>query len=648
MVSRVPAIAALVLTLLIATTIHAQNGSPADPPVNIAQGNIGQADFVPAHPFFGNSLGSGKSSGFGDPFAFGPATPIPAFQASSASSPADNNHSHPAAELFFGYSYIRFRAPTAFGTDNSDLHGGTASFAGNVNRWFGLVGDFGGYKVTDPSRTSATFYTFLFGPRFSLRGHRWTPFAQFLFGDAYTKVDVSTPSPGFFTAASFHANAFATAMGGGLDLALSKRIAWRVVQAEYLLTKFQDGNNNRQNNIRLATGLVLRFGGGPPPPPPNHPPTISVSANPSTLTVGDTAVIQAQASDPDNDPLTYTWTSTCGTVEGSGAEVRLNSASLALGTCTVTSKVDDGRGGTATASTNITIQAKPNHPPTVSCAASPASVTVGQAVNLSATGSDPDHDQLTYTWNSTGGKISGSGAQAQLDTTGLKPGHYTVNCQANDGKGGTAEGHADIDVQAPVEQKRLETRLSLHSIYFPTAQPTVANPMGGLLLSQQRTLRTLAEDFNKYLAFRPDAHLILQGHADPRGGVAYNKALSDRRVARTKDFLVRQGVKADAIDTQALGEEEPMSATQVKEAVEQDANLTAAQKRQLTAKAAVLALAQSRRVDVTLSTTGQTSVRQFPFNAEDALNLINPRGTSTARHRTRRKAPAKRAVRKRR
>lgn len=646
MVSRVPAIAALVLSLFLATSTLAQTSSPADAPISLAQSSTGQAEFVAAHPFFGNSFVSDRSSAFSNRVGAASATTE---QGPKASSSADDNVTHPAAELFLGYSYIRFRPPSVSGTDNFDLHGGTASFAGNVNRWFGLVGDFGGYKVTGlPSGASASFYTFMFGPRFSHRGHRWTPFAQFLFGDAYTKTDISTPSPGFFTPAAFHANAFATAMGGGLDLKLSKRIAWRVLQAEYLLTKFQDGVDNRQNNIRLATGLVFRFGGGPPPPPPNHPPTVSLSANPAKLTVGDTAVIQAKASDPDNDPLTYTWTSTCGTVEGSGAEVRLNSANLPPGTCTVTSKADDGRGGTATASTNITIEARPNHPPTVSCAASPQSVTAGQPVNLTATGSDPDNDQLTYTWNSTGGKISGSGAQAQLDTTGLSPGHYTVNCKADDGKGGTTEGHADVDVQAPVEQKRLETRLSLHSIYFPTAQPTVANPNGGLLPSQQRTLTTLAEDFTKYLAFRPDAHLILQGHADPRGGADYNKALSDRRVERTKAFLVQQGVKADAIDTQALGEEQPMSAAQVKQAVEQDQNLTPAQKKQLTAKAAVLALAQSRRVDVTLSTTGQTSVRQFPFNAEDALNLINPRGVSTAKPRGKRKAPAKRAIKKKR
>jgi hypothetical protein len=36
-------------------------------------------------------------------------------------------------------------------------------------------------------------------------------------------------------------------------------------------------------------------------------------------------------------------------------------------------------------------------------------------------------------------------------------------------------------------------------------------------------------------------------------------------------------------------------------------------------------MASNRRVDVTLSTTGQTSVRQFPFNSTDALTLIGGR-----------------------
>ena len=78
----------------------------------------------------------------------------------------------------------------------------------------------------------------------------------------------------------------------------------------------------------------------------------------------------------------------------------------------------------------------------------------------------------------------------------------------------------------------------MHSIYFPTAKPTPEHPDGGLLASQQQTLVSLADDFQKYLELKPDAHLILKSHADPRGTVEYNQALSERRVERTRQFLI--------------------------------------------------------------------------------------------------------------
>jgi hypothetical protein len=35
-------------------------------------------------------------------------------------------------------------------------------------------------------------------------------------------------------------------------------------------------------------------------------------------------------------------------------------------------------------------------------------------------------------------------------------------------------------------------------------------------------------------------------------------------------------------------------------------------------------LASNRRVDITLSTTGQQSLRQYPFNVADSLSLLSP------------------------
>jgi hypothetical protein len=173
--------------------------------------------------------------------------------------------------------------------------------------------------------------------------------------------------------------------------------------------------------------------------------------------------------------------------------------------------------------------------------------------------------------------------------------------------------------------KRLEARLALHSVFFPTAQPRIEKPDGGLLPSQEGTLTTLATDFKQYLALKPDAHLILSGHADVRGSVEYNQALSERRVARAKMFLIEKGVPESSIETRGLGKDQNLTADQVKDLVEQNPDLSAEAKAKVLHNLSVIVLAQNRRVDVTLSNQGETSeqsVRLYPFNAADSVTLL--------------------------
>jgi len=73
--------------------------------------------------------------------------------------------------------------------------------------------------------------------------------------------------------------------------------------------------------------------------------------------------------------------------------------------------------------------------------------------------------------------------------------HVHRECTVNDGRGGTADASGSVEVKEPPQIKQLEAKLALHSIYFPTAQPTVAKPTGGLMASQATTLDTLASDF---------------------------------------------------------------------------------------------------------------------------------------------------------
>ena len=99
--------------------------------------------------------------------------------------------------------------------------------------------------------------------------------------------------------------------------------------------------------------------------------------------------------------------------------------------------------------------------------------------------------------------------------------------------------------------------------------------------------------------------------------------LSRRRVESTKRFLMDHGVPAANIETKAVGVQQNLTELQVKDAVEQNPELTPADRQNMLQNMTTITLASNRRVDVTLSTTGQRSVRQYPFNAADSLALLN-------------------------
>ena len=63
----------------------------------------------------------------------------------------------------------------------------------------------------------------------------------------------------------------------------------------------------------------------------------------------------------------------------------------------------------------------------------------------------------------------------------------------------------------------------------------------------------------------------------------------------------------------------------MRESVENNSELSPEERARILKNITTIRLASNRRVDVTLSTTGQTSVRQFPFNSTDALTLIGGR-----------------------
>jgi Outer membrane protein beta-barrel domain len=156
----------------------------------------------------------------------------------------------PRIDVFAGYSYIRFNA---VGDTHANLNGGSGSVAFYPSRRWGVVGDFGGYKISTITSGGVSasvdehIISYLFGPRIRFGGDKLTPFGQVLFGGAHLST---TPATGTSE------NVFAMTAGGGVDLKVARHFSVRG-QAEYLMTKFTDGANNRQNNARISAGIVI-------------------------------------------------------------------------------------------------------------------------------------------------------------------------------------------------------------------------------------------------------------------------------------------------------------------------------------------------------------------------------------------------------
>jgi opacity protein-like surface antigen len=151
----------------------------------------------------------------------------------------------PKVEVFGGYSWA-----------GGNFHGWNTSVTGNVNNWLGVVADFSGQygsELDGVIRINQDAHSFLFGPRLSRRGKKFTPFAYALFG-ATRFHESATISGQKLSAAD---TGFSSAFGGGLDVNVNDRVAIRAFQIDYFRPNFFGEAHNRG---RLAFGVVLRFG----------------------------------------------------------------------------------------------------------------------------------------------------------------------------------------------------------------------------------------------------------------------------------------------------------------------------------------------------------------------------------------------------
>ena len=171
----------------------------------------------------------------------------------------------PDVEVFGGYSFFKSER-------GGSLHGWNASITGNLSQSFGMVVDFSGHYGTQSLRADfsdpdfpttiiaradadSKLHMILGGPQFSYRKHeKITPFAHALFGASRLSTKATLSLGNIASEISAADMAFTAALGGGLDLKLNKNISLRMIQADYVLTRF---GSNTQSNARLSVGIVL-------------------------------------------------------------------------------------------------------------------------------------------------------------------------------------------------------------------------------------------------------------------------------------------------------------------------------------------------------------------------------------------------------
>jgi outer membrane protein OmpA-like peptidoglycan-associated protein len=537
-------------------------------------------------------------------------------------------------DIFAGFSYLSPRVASD-GLGNFDSTGIRYGAIGSVSRYFNryaglqFEGDY--HNDNDENRSTSTdFEGGSGGLILRYPGTHFTPFVHALIG-------------GESAGSYYYQNQWGVVVtgGGGLDYnapLFNHHLAIRLFQADY---QFNHQDFDDFNMLRLSAGFVVRIGSFAPPVPV----ALACSASPESIFPGDPVTVTATAGNLNPKLRTvYSWSGEG--VTGDGTRATVATATLAPGTHTVNGKVSEGRGEkiglkpgeVANCSASFTV--KGFEPPTISCSANPTMIKLNEGSTITASGVSPQNRPLTYNYSARTGSVSGNGTTATYSPAGAPAGPVEITCNVSDDKGGSATAIASVTIAAPPapelpspEQIRLEARLALHSVFFPTAQPRATHPEGGLVESQQQTLKTLAEDFKGYLAIKPNAHLFLTGHADVRGTPEYNQALTERRVNRVKQYLAEQGIAVDLVETRAVGEEQQLGQDDVKTLLESNPELTESDRQKVLHNLKTIVLAQNRRVDITLPSTGQQSVKLYPFNAKDAMTLLDEKAT-TSRKRT--------------
>jgi outer membrane protein OmpA-like peptidoglycan-associated protein len=172
-------------------------------------------------------------------------------------------------------------------------------------------------------------------------------------------------------------------------------------------------------------------------------------------------------------------------------------------------------------------------------------VLPGETTDCRATAADPDGDPLTYTWSTSAGRVTGSGADAKLDTTGVPCGtNITVTVSVSDGRGGTASATDTVRVVCPEKPK-------------PEAVTCTSGGFPRNLARLNNVDKACLDDVASKLRQDPRSRVVVVGHADK--GERNANVTARRRAEAVKSYLVKErGIEEARVTAREVGSTRPL------------------------------------------------------------------------------------------
>ena len=476
--------------------------------------------------------------------------------APSTTAPVGPNPSR--VDIFMGYSYFGAHGqvkPAGISYSSVNL-GATISGAYFFNKYVGGEANF----VAHPDGNNDGLYSVSGGLIVRAPMENFTLFAHGLVGAS----DVGGPNsevPATLEHEPYRWGPTLTA-GGGMDYDLpffDHRFSLRLFEADYryfhadygptttIPTGGVLGGRTNLSGIDLETGIVMHFGHIIPPPPLKY----ACSVAPASIFPGEPITATGVVTDANpKKTVTYTWSSTGGTISGTSTTANIDTKGIAPGTYTVKGHAQEGvKPGEMADCAPVDFTVKAFEPPTISCSASPSSVDMGGSSTITASGVSPQNRALTYSYSASAGSITGTSNSATLSTSGVQGGTtITVTCNVVDdlGKSATSMTSVSINQPPPPPPVARPVTQNLCSVSFERdkARPTRVDNEGKACL----------DDLALALQRTTDATLDIIGNAtaEEKAPSKHKKVVKPdfaaERAVNTKDYLVKEkGLDASRI-----------------------------------------------------------------------------------------------------